>query len=252
MQVAKLFELPLITGPQQLFGIECEVESLDTRREWNVPDGVEIHEDGSLRNNGREFVTDPSNITDTLCMFSDLYKGLKFVDASVAFSPRTSLHVHVNCLDLDELAVKRIVMFYALFEEAFFKIVHQSRRDNIHCVALTETFLPAHYHMALRPLVGRWSKYTALNLLPLSKLGTLEFRHMHGHNDVPTLAAWLGVLDRLFILGKTTELDARSLTQTNILTWFSFLFGPHPEFARLYPQLSSITRNSLIDVKLGM
>lgn len=252
MQVAKLFELLPRSGPSQLFGIECEIESLDTRRAGALPDGVEIHEDGSLRNSGREFVTCPSTLQDTMSMFTKLQAGLKFIDKEKAFSPRTSLHVHANCLDLDEQQVRRIVMFYALFEEAFFKLVDPNRRNNIHCVALTETPLPSYYNLNLRNLVGRWSKYTALNLLPLSKLGTLEFRHMHGHDNPEELAAWLGVLDRLFILGKTTELTPQSLTQTNLMTWFSFLFGPHPSFAQLYRQLGEITRNSLIDVKLGM
>ena len=252
MQVAKLFELPIRESPDQLFGIECEIEALDTRVNWDISDDWGVHEDNSLRNNGREFVTRPLTLKQTLEAFRQLHEGLRFTDPEKAYSSRTSIHVHMNCLNLEDHQVKRIVLFYALFEEAFFQLVAPARRDNIHCVALVETFLPTFYGLSLKGMVSRWSKYTALNLLPLSVYGTLEFRHMHGHNDLEGLSAWLGVLERLFTLGKTTSLDEKTLTQDNMSAWFGFIFGQHPMYKELYPQLVKLTRNSVIDVKMGL
>lgn len=254
MQITNLFEVGgYQTAQEQLFGIECEVESLNTGEHWDLPHTIEVHEDGSLRNYGKEFITRPLNKEKTLEAFEQLHKGIKFYKPEQAFSQRTSIHVHMNCQPLDEAVVRKVVLFYALYEEAFFRMVDPSRRNNIHCVALTETFLTNHYRDTLRGMAARWSKYTALNLLPLKELGTIEFRHMQGHNDPNLLRQWLGVLDRLFVLARTTELSAATLNRANIVAWFSFLFGGcGPSFEPMLAQLDTLTQNSVLDIKLGL
>ena len=253
MKIANLFEVKGFSAQKiQLFGVECEVESLAWDQIAKMPPTIQVHEDGSLRNNGREFVSSPQSLEDTMVSFEQLHKLLVYQHPEQAFSSRTSIHVHMNCQPLDETVVKRIMLFYALFEEVFFELVEPSRRNNIHCVALTETALPDRYGMSLANLHSSWSKYTALNLLPLSNLGTIEFRHMQGHNDPKVLREWLTVLDRLFHLASNTELTGKTLTRNNMVSWFAFLFGHTQRFQELLSRLDLFTENTIIDVKMGL
>lgn len=251
MLISKLFEVGGYSSPkEQLFGIECEIESLKNVRK--IPDTFQVHDDGSLRNNGKEFVTVPMGLKENVEAFKNLHASLVFVDKAVAFSSRTSIHVHMNCQNLDEKVVRKAVLFYALFEETFFALVDPSRRNNIHCVALTDTPLVDIYRASLSSMRQSWSKYTALNLLPLGSLGTIEFRHMHGHDDPRLLEEWLTCLERLMVLARTTELSAQTMTRANIGAWFSFLFGHTQNFSALWKRLDESIENTLIDVKIGL
>jgi hypothetical protein len=234
-----------------LFGMECEIESLDLENVY-LPDGISMIEDGSLRNNGHEFLSIPSDLDTSIKLFERLHTSLRFFNPDGAFSERTSTHVHVNCKGLDEDVVRNIILWYALFEECFFKLVDPSRRDNIHCVPLTDTVLPsAYYRAALTTMHSRWSKYTALNILPLSKLGTIEFRHMQGTRDVSLMKEWLQSISNLFELGKTTKLMDTELSEKNVQQRYMEVFGGTRVFTQ-FPIVGPLVEDSLIDVKMGL
>jgi len=152
-------------------GLECEIESIA-----NHMDGADLFhvtQDGSLRNNGLEFITNPIPIDYAVPYFKKLHASLKFRNDAEKFSPRTSIHVHANCVNLHPDVIRNIIRMYALYEEYFFMMVTPDRRHNIHCVPLTETYLPSLYNTGLNTLVARWHKYTALNIVPLKKYGTI-------------------------------------------------------------------------------
>ena len=254
MKIYERYELTKALGDPKLplyVGLECEIESCNTLVKWNIPDVIEVHEDNSLRNMGKEFITPPDTVEKALDSFAGLHKGLMFYNKEQAFSDRTSIHVHANCKNLDEATVKNIVLWYALFEEAFFRMVKPVRRDNIHCVALTDTPLPsAYYRTELRSIHSRWSKYTALNISPLNRLGTIEFRHMHGHDDPVLMEQWLFLISNLFDLGKTTPIAPELLTEEKIQQTYERLFAGTPVLSA-YPKASVFTDNTIIDVKLS-
>jgi hypothetical protein len=149
--------------------------------------------------------------------------------------------------------VKTMVLLYALFEDFFFMMVKPNRKDNIHCVPLTFTPLPMHYKKNLHTYIKVWSKYTALNLKRLTDLGTVEFRHLHGTNDPKELSDWLMVLENLWLLCQTEDVDARSLgDKPTIALWFDRLFENVPYIWAMKPNLFEIVQNNLIDVKLSV
>jgi len=164
-------ELTLVDAPLYM-GCEYEIENITSH--GSAEEFLTIEQDGSLRNNGYEYITRPHTLDDTLSGFTRLHETIGH--GPDAYTERTSIHVHVNCCNLTQLEVRNIVLLYALYEEAFFAMVSPARRDNIHCVALTETFLPSIYRTNCNTLLQRWHKYTALNLKPLSTQGTIELR----------------------------------------------------------------------------
>lgn len=246
-----------VTGYQEssemLVGLECEIECIG---DWNskVRDRWNITEDGSLRNHGKEFISQPIPIETALANFKVLHDNLTFLGhPDGPFTDRTSIHVHVNCQPYEEALVRNVVLMYALFEEYFFKMTLPSRRENIHCVPLVETFLPGYYNAGLRTLHERWTahKYTALNIRPLSSLGTIEFRHMHGHDDVGLLGRWLRTINNLFTCATNprNQINRSTLNKEQIERWFDEIFKDAPECKKI--ELPLLTRNQLLDVKLA-
>lgn len=250
MNIAEFFGLgsKFASATETLFGIECEIESI---RDGDIEGPWEVKPDGSLRNNGMEFVSLPQNLTQTVNAFQQLHSDLSFRDVDEKFSPRTSIHVHVNCKNLDEKHVRRAVLLYALFEEVFFLQVEPSRRDNIHCVALSDTHLPSRYSMQLADMVASWSKYTALNLKPLASLGTLEFRHSEGHDSPTKLAGWLQCIQNLLAVSADLEWRPETLSPENIEKLSARIFGHLPSYPSIRMRLFPLISNSLIDTKLS-
>jgi hypothetical protein len=230
-------------------GVECEIEAVANPIAMGIFNPIP---DGSLRNNGIEFVSVPTTKLDLVQGFRHLHKNLVFQAKIDPFSSRTSTHVHVNCLSLTEEQARTMVLLYALFEECFFIMVKPERRDNIHCVPLTETHMPSVYKFPITKMVQNWHKYTALNLKRMADLGTMEFRHLHGTNNAEEFEQWLECLENLWKLAQRTEISAKTLTRPTISEWFETIFRNSPKVATMRHSLFEIVRNSLIDVKFAI
>jgi hypothetical protein len=245
----KLEENALNTTEDFFTGIECEIES---NHGFQTFPNFNTTEDGSLRNYGYEYISIPMKKKPLLTAFQYLQATIKLNDRKEAFSPRTSTHVHVNCRSLTIEQVQTIVFLYALYEEFFFSIVDPSRRGNIHCVPLTETFLPSIYRTGLYNLYKKWHKYTALNILPLGKHGTLEFRHLQGTDDSVLLEEWISTLNNLWELGKHLTITPENLCSVpTIKLWFKEIFKDSPKIRALENTVPNVIKNSLLDVKLA-
>jgi hypothetical protein len=227
-------------------GLECEIESIIDHGKVNTSI-FNITNDGSLRNNGYEYVSIPLETKEAVQHFRGLHASL--VKGPECFSQRTSIHVHANCLNLESTEVRSIVLAYALFEEAFFAMVEKDRRHNIHCVPLTETFLPSYYGQSLDGLINRWHKYTALNLKPLTKYGTLEFRHMHGNSDLTLMTEWLSCIEKLFEVGRSTDVKKTVLDEKALEQSFNAIFGA-TRLADKWSVIRPLMDNAIIDIKL--
>lgn len=184
------------SSPKTLIGIEVEVENV-MQIDAHIPIMLwTIKEDGSLRNYGKEFVT-PGVIPVSLSegALNLLFNGL---NKDIEFSNRTSIHIHqdVRQLRLDQMVA--FVLTYAAVENLLFKFVGNNRRNNIFCVPITEAGLlenlgndPKRFISSIN---SSWSKYTALNLLPIPQQGSVEFRQLPGTNDVVKILRWIEML----------------------------------------------------------
>lgn len=248
--ISELFGCIGYTSPNsQLFGLECEIESIYSFDGKKAP-SWSITEDGSLRNSGREFISVPLDRVHAVRAFEDLHKAIVFRNELEKFSERTSIHVHANCQNLQEQQVLNIVYLYALFEELFYLQIDPSRRDNIHCVPIIETYLPMYYGTSISTMVARWSKYTGMNLCPLSNYGTIEFRHMHGHNDPIKLNQWLTCIENLIIIAKTIKkFNVSHLTGESINSLATDIFGHLVSWKMISTVVPSLVRNAKLDLK---
>lgn len=188
-----------IQNPKTLVGIEVEVENV-MAIDPNI--GLmlwQMKEDGSLRNNGREFVT-PGAIPCSLVepALKLLFNGL---NPDIDFSNRTSIHVHVDVRQLTLQQIVALLLTYLTVENLLFKFVGNSRRTNIFCTPISETGIiegvSADPKKFIHSIQNTWMKYTGLNLLPIANFGSVEFRHMPGTNNVNKLLAWVDMITRL-------------------------------------------------------
>ena len=195
-------------------GIEVEVERIF--REGSISDFVDtkydtVHyvwnnvSDGSLRNNGREFVSMPlkgREIGFALKRLNDtLYNDKQCIGHE--FTDRTSVHVHMNIRDLTVNQLSNLVMLYALVEPLLFSIESTNRDKSIFCVPWNESNVIPQLRSLMDTTVSdksrllslsNWYKYTGLNLKPVVSYGTVEFRHMKGTCDTKILTSWINII----------------------------------------------------------
>lgn len=208
--IAEQYELelvkPFLAETDQFYcGTEYEIEDV---KHINLPDFQGVQEsarwygdigvvaDHSLRNNGVEFLTVPCTFSRAIELFTEIRSKLKLGDKP--YTHRTSTHVHVNVANMTPEQLRHMVLLYAITEPVFFAVAGKKRKHNIHCVPLQYTLAPASYTKDIFYFVDSWSKYSAFNLLPVSKQGTVEFRHLFGTGDVDVYHQWLSIIEALW------------------------------------------------------
>lgn len=189
-------------------GIELEIEyadGLDYSKQHFRRDT-----DGSLRNNGYEFISHPLRLDTLLSALKGFIENNEGQFTPECYSDRTSTHVHVNVQSCTLDNIKSLVLYYSLVENVLFKYVGNYRQENIYCVPLNETLILQNISDTVNKITRNgaraWQKYTALNLIPIITYGTVEFRHMHGTNDFEKLSKWIETVAYLVYRAKTTTL----------------------------------------------
>lgn len=173
---------PLVQGTSCV-GVEVELEGLPTA--FFQSDYWDVKHDGSLRNNGREFVfRGPTGGKDLYNAVVELDSFL--FDKNPDGNWRCSTHVHVDVRDMTVAQIKNLIIAYLMYEKFLFRLSGMHRYNNNFCCAigfaqqqlqvLSEAWdRPDISGFFDRVLIG-WDKYSALNLLPVSGFGSVEFR----------------------------------------------------------------------------
>lgn len=232
----------------ELIGIEVEVENLVTVNTLNRIWQQET--DGSLRNDGAEYITHPMEARYAPAALNHLLK--EHLSEECCFSPRTSIHVHVNVHDISLPKVVDLILMYSIFERLFYRFTGRGRIKNIYCVPLIETDLLA--GLAHHGLTENWEKYTGLNARPVFSYGTVEFRHMHGTFDVNKLCIWINIITKLkeYIVATPTkqirDLIADITEQTDVDRLMRTIFGTYTDHLK-YRSYSDIA--DAVDVVKG-
>lgn len=194
--------------PQLLYGLELEIENVPNWDELVVA-GMSSVEDGSLRNDGREFLTAPSTYSVVCNTLERFFERAKLTDNN--YSERCSIHVHANCQDLTTDQLSGLCMLYQVYERLLYMFVGEERDKNIFCIPWDQTTLTYNIINSIETKrlaqLKNWQKYTGLNLLPLLTLGTVEFRHMPGTYNINKIRTWLNLIGSLFAYVRNNDLN---------------------------------------------
>lgn len=180
-------------------GIEIEVEGgpwpADQIGNWVT------HQDGSLRNNGIEYVLrNPVNVGEVRKQLTTLKTRLEEARAHLDFSQRTSVHVHVNVQHMTIPEWLSFICLFTLFDEALTDVVGPNRGGNRFCLRMVDAdgalrFLRDALRQGNLPnLLNTEFKYGSMNVWSTARLGTIEFRAMEGNLDVDRITAWCETL----------------------------------------------------------
>lgn len=193
--------------PQFIFGIEVEAENVEgTKIKYKHYPYWNITIDNSLRNNGLEFVSLPLKASQLEGALIQLNASLS---PMVEFTPRTSVHVHMNVRDLSLEQITSLLLLYTTVEELLFNWVGHNRDKSVFCIKLTETdYVQNYINLNNDPnyTIPIWNKYTAFNIAPLESKGTVEFRHMEGTANITRILTWINFLSCLKRAAKATTL----------------------------------------------
>lgn len=190
--------------PDIYLGVEVEAENINGGVE--LPGSWTAVEDGSLKVNGMEFVTVPIRFKYLEMELRRLFAAIPQAD----FSPRTSIHVHMNARDLTVEDLHKFMLLYMVFER-FLYTFSGDRWTNNFCVPIYDA--PKYIPSLLGQLSGGtfnpvWSKYMGLNIIPLygaegvNRIGTIEFRQMLGNNSVEHIMDWCNLITCLKFAAK--------------------------------------------------
>lgn len=193
--------------PSLIYGVELEIEGC--RPDMQTP-GLAVTEDGSLRNSGLEFITKPMTYSNLVWALDTFFSHNDWLGPA-NYSERCSVHVHTNVQDLTVEQLASISMIYQVFEGVLFNYAGMDRRRNIFCVPWAETQL--NYRSITKMLNKEdvvfqdWQKYTALNLLPVTSLGTIEWRHLPGTNNKELIYEWCRLIGHIFHLARNLPFE---------------------------------------------
>lgn len=154
-----------------------------------------VHNDGSLRNGGLEYVLNgPCRIDETEELLDFLFKTLKEKGTRIQHSNRTSTHIHVNVGGMKVSELTSFICYWGLFEQAVINWCGTERKRNQFCLSNRDTggWLSSQWLNAVQTGRFRWDntyKYSALNLGSFQNFGSFEFRCMAGAGETgPVLA----------------------------------------------------------------
>lgn len=188
----KPINCPLVANDIDI-GIEVEVERVAHPGRITTYSLWQQHPDGSLRDNGIEFVTQPMRGDRIHYALNQLFDQL---EEGRRFSHRTSIHIHQNALDMTNIQIATECLLYSVFEKLFFKFVGGDRDKNNFCVPWYDS---KNYYVIGSLLDQEIPhleafRYSALNADALRKFGTLEFRHLGGTDDKVKITRWINLI----------------------------------------------------------
>jgi len=211
LDTRKYQEDPDLPLPKNKVGIEIEVES-DSHELIMQANKLTIactvwktEVDYSLREYSTELISRPLfglDIKDALLLMESFIKQ----DTQLRFSDRTSVHIHMECIDMSPKQLSNFVLLYITLEEVLFKFTAPHRHDNIYCLpfslsgglqANTKALL-VHLNnnnkSATKRMLSRWPKYSSMNLSNIPNIGTIEFRALDGTADASRILTWIKIL----------------------------------------------------------
>lgn len=198
---------PFYTGavPKGTLGIELEMEGQGlintdgavadltgpkTGARWSAK------HDGSLRNGGIEYVlTTPCTVDEIDPLVNGLFDKLKLAGSQIQNSNRCSTHIHVNVGEQRINKLTSIIVLWAIFEEYLIRWHGVNRTRNHFCLSFkdSKTTLNSWLNILRRgqfPNQDSGAKYSALNILPLWRFGSFEFRCGQEPDDPAKVILW--------------------------------------------------------------
>jgi hypothetical protein len=182
-------------------GIEVEVEG-KAKLPVQINDRWRVHNDGSLRGEAKEYVfAKPLNKGEAYEEVGLLYDML---EGKINDSMRAGVHVHVNCLHLTVQQLFTAMAAYYCLESLLTEDAGEERQGNLFCLRLSDadyvntgimsTLTSKDFGNDGGIFYNENLRYGAMNLVSLSKFGSLEFRALRTPLEGERVVEWADTL----------------------------------------------------------
>jgi hypothetical protein len=190
-------------------GLEIELEGFPRINKVGFDSAFwRVIEDGSLRDNGREFLFSMplcgADILSALDYFDHWVKQYTKIDAAPSVSDRTSIHVHLDIRDFDLRQLNSLNLLYVAFEKMLFQYCGKDRELSNYCIPLYRDYQsPMRFSKIKKSVTDKrvevnsvlaHEKYSAYNTHSVLNLGTVEFRQHPGTFNIERMAEWIGII----------------------------------------------------------
>ncbi len=179
-----------------------------------------------------------------------LENKLRQSNSVVVESPRTSVHVHLNCQKMTIKQVINIVLCYLVVEEMLVEWCGQDRVGNLFCLRGKDS----HYFIHLLTSAIRSSDYSSVtnneyrymscNVASLRKFGSLEFRSMRGTVDRKLILLWVDILRQIRDAGLSFDNPQeviRFFDDHGVDGILRCILGPYYHIFERHPEKNKIT-----------
>jgi len=198
---------PTLPLPHNKVGIEIEIEKVSPSTLHNIANkGLwKVEMEPSLRGASGELISVPVFGKDIERALTHMEAEFKKV-SKPEFNARTSLHVHIEVVDLTKEELIRFILLYTALELVLFRLCDETRQNNPYCLPtwmsegikidtaqLIQLIEEGNAHNVKRYL-SRWAKYCAMNLNNIVGIGTIEFRQYHGTVNKKEIMDWVNIL----------------------------------------------------------
>lgn len=199
MKIEDIFEVRKQGREKNNFGVEIELENI--QRPVRVAGWKQEH-DGSLRDNGREFIFDGAKtLGESEKLLAALHKSFQDNDIRPKASNLTSTHIHI---DVRDLTVEQLLSFIAclmVIEPDLMAASGVDRQNNYFALSTSESdhrlrdLMQVHDADSLRRFIHRQrvldARYCGINFNSIHNHGTVEMRYLCGQADPRNVMPWL-------------------------------------------------------------
>lgn len=278
-KLSELFRIPQHKGCY--LGIEVELENVT--QGVTTYDEVKYHKltknlvrcikDGSLRDNGAEFIFNKPLMYGS----REFEQSLAYIEqigtkVQAVTSPRTSTHYHLNVTDLTVQELRNLLYLSLLIEPVLMKYCSSHRQHNRFCLPTWQSDVISPMKLCLQWAeqgnaddaayysVDR-TKYSSISLHRLQDLGTVEYRMFDGtynsavHRNVGKLLNFLRRISTRRTLEEIKESKVQGRLRTVLTSVLRTAFGTKISTKELQELLDSgtVQANDLVraDIKRG-
>lgn len=246
---------PLIIGKGRV-GIELELENIMVLPSNSRVDGWQVTRDGSLRNNGVEYILRGAQGG------SELYHSIINLENELSghnFDPslRCSTHIHLDVRLMTVVQFKKLLLAYIMYEPLFFALSGDYRKTSNFCPCF------AFAQNKLKQLANIWSddsrdflyqmsecserrtndKYSSLNLVPVVHQGSIEFR---GSEPKPSAGQMIRLANRMLGLYDLVMESDESLNYVEFVEFLKSMELPE-QLDNTLPMTSDVDVETLVE-----
>lgn len=215
-------------------GIEIELEGNPYSSSVPMPRSWMVEGDGSLRNEGREFIlrkplrgSNLSRAINKMCAYLQT--------AGYETSERCSTHIHVDVTDLSPVQIRNFLCLTAMLEPLLFRLFGNTREVNTFCLPTNMGttnfgFIVELFSNPERLTELEWSKYAGIGLCRIGDLGTVEFRMFEPITNADKYFKAINLLGRL-------KDEAAHMNDPKSLVDFKLSSGISRLFSRFFPEM---------------